>query len=84
MLPDGLKAVIRKGTWGVLPIFDILREKGNIPEADMYNTFNMGIGMIVAVDADKADAAVKCLEAAGEKAYIIGELAEGGKDVEII
>ncbi len=84
MLPDGLKAVIRNGTWDVLPIFDILREKGNIPEADMYNTFNMGIGMIVAVDADKADAAVKCLEAAGEKAYIIGELAEGGKDVEII
>ena len=84
MLPDGLKAVIRKGTWDVLPIFDILREKGDIPEADMYNTFNMGIGMIIAVDADKADDAVKCLEAAGEKAYIIGELAKGSKDVEIV
>ena len=84
MLPDGLKAVIRKGTWEVLPIFDILQEKGNIPEADMYNTFNMGIGMIVAVDADKADMAVKVLEDAGEKAYIIGELAEGEKGVEII
>lgn len=84
MLPDGLKAVIRKGTWDVLPIFDILQEKGNIPEADMYNTFNMGIGMIVAVAADKAEAAVKCLEEAGEKASIIGELAEGEKDVEII
>lgn len=84
MLPDGLKAVIHKGTWEVLPIFDVLQEKGNIPEADMYNTFNMGIGMIVAVDADKAEAAVKCLEEAGEKASIIGELAEGEKGVEII
>lgn len=84
MLPDGLKAVIHKGTWDILPIFDVLQEKGNIPEMDMYNTFNMGIGMIVAVDAGKADAAVKCLEEAGEKAYIIGELAEGEKGVEIV
>ncbi len=84
MLPDGLKAVIHKGTWDVLPIFDIMQEKGNIPEADMYNTFNMGIGMIVAVDADKAEAAVKCLTEAGEKATIIGELVEGAKDVEVI
>ena len=84
MLPDGLKAVIHKGTWEVLPIFDIMQEKGNIPEEDMYNTFNMGIGMIVAVDADKADAAVKCLTEAGEKASIIGELVEGEKGVSVI
>ena len=84
MLPDGLKAVIHKGTWNVLPIFDLMREKGNIPERDMYNTFNMGIGMIVAVDADKADAAVKCLTDAGETAYIIGELTEGETGVEIV
>ena len=49
----------------------------------MYNTFNMGIGMIVAVDADKADAAVKCLTEAGEKASIIGELVEGEKGVSV-
>ena len=84
MLPDGLKAVIHKGTWEVLPIFDIMQEKGNIPEEDMYNTFNMGIGMIVAVDADKAEAAVKCLIEAGEKASIIGELVEGEKGVSVI
>ena len=84
MLPEGLKAVIHKGTWKVLPIFELMREKGNIPERDMYNTFNMGIGMIVAVDADKADAAVKCLTDAGETAYIIGELAEGETGVEIV
>ena len=84
MLPDGLRAVIHKGTWEILPIFDIMQEKGNIPETDMYNTFNMGIGMIVAVDADKADIAVKCLEESGEKASIIGELVEGEKGVEVI
>ena len=50
----------------------------------MYNTFNMGIGMIVAVDADKAKRPVKCLEDAGEKAYIIGELVDGEKGVEIV
>lgn len=84
MLRDGIKAVIHKGTWDMPPIFEVLSEKGNVPEADMYNTFNMGIGMIAAVDADKADAAVKCLEEAGEKAYIIGELAEGEMGVEIV
>ncbi len=84
MLPDGLRAVIKKGTWKVLPIFDLMRKKAGIPERDMYNTFNMGLGMVAAVSADKADAAVKRLEAAGEKAYIIGELVEGEKGVEII
>ena len=83
MLPDGLKAVIKKGTWDILPIFTMMQKMGDIPERDMYNTFNMGIGMIAAVDREKADAAVKCLESAGEKAYIIGELAEGEKCVEI-
>ncbi|MDD6485203.1 MAG: phosphoribosylformylglycinamidine cyclo-ligase [Clostridiales bacterium] len=84
MLPDGLKAVIHKGTWEVLPIFKLMEKMGNIPERDMYNTFNMGIGMIVAVDADKAQAAVSCLEAAGERACIIGELVCGEKSVEIV
>lgn len=84
MLPDGLRAVIKKGTWDVLPVFDMMQKMGNIPEQDLYNTFNMGIGMIVAVDADKADAAVKCLEDAGEKAFIIGELVSGEKGVDIV
>lgn len=84
MLPDGLKAVIKKGTWEILPIFNVLQKLGNIPERDMYNTFNMGIGMIAAVDADKADTAVKCLTEAGETAYILGELQQGEKGVEIV
>ena len=84
MLPDGLKAVIKKGSWKVLPIFDLMQKKAGIPERDMYNTFNMGIGMIVAVAADKADAAVKCLEEAGETAYVVGTLEKGEKGVEIV
>ena len=84
MLPDGLKAVIKKGTWEILPVFNLMQKMSDIPERDMYNTFNMGIGMIVAVDSDKAEKAVKCLEEAGEKAYIIGTLEEGEKSVEIV
>lgn len=84
MLPDGLKAVIKKGTWEILPVFNLMQKMADIPERDMYNTFNMGIGMIVAVDSDNADKAVKCLEEAGEKAYIIGTLEEGEKSVEIV
>lgn len=84
MLPDNLRAVIRKGTWDVLPVFGMMQKKADLSEHDMYNTFNMGIGIIVAVDAGKADEAVKCLEACGEKAYIIGELADGECGIDII
>ena len=84
MLPDGLKAVIKKDSWKVLPVFELMQEKAGISERDMYNTFNMGLGMIVAVDADKAQKAVECLKEAGETAYIIGELQEGETSVEIV
>ena len=84
MLPDGLTAVIHKGTWDILPVFDMMQEKSGIAERDMYNTFNMGIGMIVAVDKEKAEKALDCLNAEGETAYIIGELKAGEKGVEIV
>lgn len=83
MLPQGCKAVIHKGTFDVLPIFDLIAKTGKIPEHDMFNTYNMGVGMCIAVDADKADAAVKILNDCGEKASIIGEIAEGEDGVEI-
>jgi phosphoribosylformylglycinamidine cyclo-ligase len=83
MLPEGHKAVIRKGTFLVPPIFDLIQKTGKIPERDMFNTYNMGIGMCIAVDADKADAAVRMLCDAGEKAYIIGQVARGEDGVEI-
>lgn len=83
MLSKDLTAVIKKGTWDVLPVFDMMQKLGSLTERDMYNTFNMGIGMICAVDSAKADEAVRVLESMGEKAYIIGELAKGDGSVEI-
>ena len=84
MLPENLRAVIHKGSWEVLPIFDLMQKKAGIAERDMFNTFNMGIGMIVAVDSEKASLAIKCLEDAGEKAYLLGELIEGEQGVDIL
>lgn len=84
MLPDGLKAVIHKGTWKILPVFELMQEKSGIAERDMYNTFNMGIGMIVAVNKENKDKALECLKSAGETAYVLGELVKGEKGVEIV
>lgn len=83
MLPEGSKAVIRKGSFQVLPIFNLIQRTGKIPERDMFNTFNMGIGMCLAVSSDKADEAVRILNAAGEKASVIGEIADGDGGVEL-
>ncbi len=77
MLPKGFKAVIEEGTWPVFPVFELLRQKGDIEKMSMYNTFNMGIGMVVAVDKNDAEKAVKILEKQGEKAYVIGEVTKG-------
>ena len=84
MLQEGQRAVIKKGTWDVLPIFDVMKQKADLAERDLYNTFNMGIGMIVAVSPDKADEAIRCINASGEKAYILGELISGEKGVDIV
>ena len=61
----------------MLPIFDLIAKTGNIPERDMFNTFNMGVGMTVVVDKADAEKAVEVLKAAGEDAYILGELIKG-------
>jgi len=83
MIPDGLKAVIHRGTWPVLPIFKLIYEKGNVCEMDMYNTFNMGIGMVLAVDACVSEEVTGYINELGEKAYLIGEIAEGEGRIEI-
>jgi len=83
MIPEGLKAVIHKGTWPVLPIFKLISEKGNVSGMDMYNTFNMGIGMVLAVDAGVSEKVIGCINELGEKAYLIGEIAEGEGRIEI-
>ena len=80
-LPDGLSAHILRKNVRVLPIFDLIASTGKIPERDMFNTFNMGVGMIVSVAPEDADAAVAALNAAGERAYILGELVESNEGV---
>ncbi len=80
-IPDSLGAKIDRSAVKVLPIFDLIAKAGNICERDMFNTFNMGVGMIVSVDKNDADKAVAALNAAGEQAYILGELVESEEGV---
>ena len=82
-LAEGCTARIDKSSLKVLPIFDLLQKEGNIPERDMFNTFNMGVGMAMVVDAASADQAVRILKENGQDAYIMGEIAKGEKGVEI-
>ena len=83
MLPEGVKAVIKKDSFEVLPIFKLLQKTGNIAEEMMFNTYNMGIGMMLAVDPKDAEATMKAIEAAGEKAYEIGKIEAGEKGIEL-
>lgn len=82
MIEGDLTAVIEKSKVPVKPIFKIIQNEG-IPERDMFNTFNMGIGLCIAVAPDKADEAVRILESCGEKAHIIGEMKQGEKGIEL-
>ena len=83
MLTDGNKAVIEKSKLFRLPIFDIIEKEGNIPERDMFNTFNMGTGLVIAVDEKDVDTAVATLKENGEEACVIGEIVKGDAEVEI-
>jgi len=83
ILPSGTKAVIKKGTWPVHPIFALLQKRGNIPEQEMYRTFNMGIGMVLVVPASQIDSALRFANRFQE-AYIIGKVLRGKRKVEII
>ena len=83
MLNDGFTAVIEKDKCFKKPIFELIEKVGNIPERDIYNTFNMGTGLVIAVDAENADKAVEILNANGEQAAVIGEIKAGEKGVEL-
>ena len=74
---------MKKDSYEVPAIFKLLQKRGNIEEHMMYNTFNMGIGMVLAVDAQDAEKTISALEAAGEKAYLIGSVAAGEKGVDV-
>ena len=80
-IPDGLTAKIDKSDVRVLPIFKLIEKVGNIPERDMFNTFNMGVGMSVVVDKADVDTALEILKANGEDAYVLGEIIEGNEGV---
>ena len=73
-IPKGFGAKIDKSALRILPVFDIIKREGNVPERDMFNTFNMGVGMSVVVAAEDAEKALSVLRAAGEDAYVIGEV----------
>ncbi|MBQ1245155.1 MAG: phosphoribosylformylglycinamidine cyclo-ligase, partial [Clostridia bacterium] len=87
-IPDGLGARVRRADVRVLPIFDLIAKTGNIPERDMFNTYNMGVGMSIVVAPEDVDTALEILRAGGEDAYLIGDIVDsetiGGGKIEIV
>lgn len=81
MLPEGISAKVKKGSFETPPIFALLQKTGGLEEKMMFNTYNMGLGMVLAVDAGEADKTVEALQKAGEKAWIVGETVDGGHEV---
>lgn len=81
MLPEGMKAVVKKDSYEVPAIFKLLAKEGDIAEEMMYNTFNMGLGMVVAVDKEDVDKTMEAIKAAGDTPYIVGHMEAGEKGV---
>ncbi len=81
MLPEGIHAMVKRDSYEIPPIFHMLSKDGNIEEQVMYNTYNMGIGMLIAVDSKEVDRALKLLGDAGEKAFVVGETVDGVRGV---
>ena len=84
MLPEGTGVKIDKNSYEVPAIFKLMAEKGNVEEHMMYNTYNMGIGMVLAVDASDTDKVIEALKTTGDKAYVIGEVISGNGNVELV
>ncbi len=84
MLPDGIGAKVEKDSFEMPPVFALLQKTGNLEEKMMYNTYNMGLGMVLAVDAADADQTIAALKAAGEKAWAVGEAVSGNHEVVIL
>lgn len=84
VLKEGQSVEIKEGTWTVLPVFRFLEEKGNIPHREMFNIFNMGIGMIVVIPENEAEKAQRILTSYGEESKIIGKVIKGNGKVEIV
>lgn len=84
MLKDGVCAIIEKDSYSIPPIFTLMAEKGNIEETMMYNTFNMGLGMVVAVDAADVEKTMEAIKAAGDTPYVVGKIVAGEKGVQLV
>ena len=84
MLPDGVAVKVKKDSYPIPPIFPLLQKTGEIEDKMMYNTYNMGLGMVLAIDPADVDATIAAIESAGEKAYVVGEVISGNKEVELI
>lgn len=83
MLPEGIMAVVDKNSYDIPPIFKLLQAKGQIEEKMMYNTYNMGLGMVLAVDASDVNATMEAIKAVGETPYVVGKCVSGEKGVEL-
>ena len=84
MLPEGIKAVVEKNSYDIPPIFSLMQKKGEIEEHMMYNTYNMGLGMVLAVAPEDVDATLKAIAASGDKAWVVGKCEAGEKGVELV
>lgn len=83
MLPENVRAVIKKDSYPVPALFDLIQKNGNIEEHMMYNTFNMGLGMVIAVNPKDVETTMKAIEEAGDKCYVVGDIVEGDKGVDL-
>lgn len=83
MLPENARAVIKKESYPVPALFDLIQKNGNIEEHMMYNTFNMGLGMVIAVNPEDVETTMKAIEEAGDKCYVVGNIVEGDKGVDL-
>ena len=81
MLPENVRAIIKKESYPVPALFDLIQKNGNIEEHMMYNTFNMGLGMVIAVNPEDVETTMKAIEEAGDKCYVVGNIVEGDKGV---
>ncbi len=84
VLPDNCDVVIRKGSWKMLPIFKMIEEKSGVPDEELYQVFNMGIGMVSIVSADKADAVLKFIRSRRHDAWLIGEVTKGTGEAKVV
>ena len=83
MLPENVRAIIKKESYPVPALFDLIQKNGNIEEHMMYNTFNMGLGMVIAVNSEDVETTMKAVEEAGDKCYVVGNIVEGDKGVDL-